>query len=478
MRRPRAPARWGKIPRLAPAAPPLASAHRVVRALLLTAGTLSLVAVLALRLYAAVRTIPIRTPWDDSSIRRAARTEAQQETLVSAVARLTLPNPPPVLEGRLNGYQRWLVAGLKLGRRISPGQGELDFQAVNVLLLGLQALTLALFAYWATRDWPLASAFAFLWISAPVVFGMSRWILTENLVLAAGPILSFLAARLLGGEAAASPGSRPLVARLVVAGSLAYGIGLFSAAREYAAPSLLVILGSTIVGLVLERRGPEAAVFASVAACFVVPLVSPLAATLPSTMEKSGQVAFFHPLVEWLPHVSLYTVGPALTVALIVLAAAVAHESIPGSAWSRNGIEATLSGRRRGELTGLRALFWGHVILLAFYLGTIALLRNRVSRVAIMPMLTATGLVLIGIRLSPRVRRALSTTPARMAALALVALSWSVFLYQLLVAFQGGKTYAHAAYRLEFYNHPLHLRPLQSPEDSYVCFDPCPYDEP
>ena len=49
MRRPRAPARWGKIPRLAPAAPPLASAHRVVRALLLTAGTLSLVAVLALR---------------------------------------------------------------------------------------------------------------------------------------------------------------------------------------------------------------------------------------------------------------------------------------------------------------------------------------------------------------------------------------------------------------------------------------------
>ncbi len=449
-----------------------------MRAVLLTAGIASLVAVLALRLYAAARTIPIRTPWDDSTIRRAARTEGQQETLAAAVARLTLPNPPPVLEGRLDAYQRWLVVGLKLGRRISPGHGELDFQAVNVLLLGLQGLTLALFGYWATRDGSLASAFAFLWISAPVVFGINRWILTENLVLAAGPIVSFLAACLLDREVAAGPGSRSLGARAVAAGSLAYVMNLFGVAREYSAPHFLVIVGSTVLGLVLQRRGPEAAAFASVTACFVAPLASPLAATLPSTMEKSGQDEFFHPLREWLPHVSIHTVGPALAVALIVLAAAVVHESIAGSGWSRDGGGATLFARLRRELTGLRGLYWGHLILLAFYLGAIVWLRNRVSRVAIMPMLTATGLALIGIRLSPRIRGALSTTPARMAALALVAASWSVLLYQLLVAFQGGKTYAHAAYRLEYYNHPLRLRPLESPDDSYVCFDPCPYDGP
>ena len=455
-----------------------AQRHRVVRAILLTAGIASLLAVLALRLYAAVSTIPIRTPWDDSTIRKAARTEAQQETLAAAVARLTLPNPPPVLEGRLNGYQRWLVVGLKLGRRVSPGQGELDFQSVNVLLLGLQGLTLALFAYWATRDWSLSSAFAFLWISAPVVFGMNRWILTENLVLAAGPILSFLPAYLLDREVAAGPGSRSLGARAVEAGSLAYVMGLFSVAREYAAPSFLVIVGSTVLGLVLQRRGPEAAAFASATACFAVPLASPLAATLPATIEKSGQDVFFHPLREWLPHVSIHIVGPALAVALLVLVAAVVHPSIAGSRGSRDGGGATVPGRLRRELTGLRGLYWGHLILLAFYLGAIVWLRNRVSRVAIMPMLTATGLALIGIRLSPRIRRALSTTPARMAALALVAASWSVLLYQLLVAFQGGKTYAHAAYRLEYYNHPLHLRPLRSPDDTYVCFDPCPYDDP
>ena len=64
---------------------------------------------------------------------------------------------------------------------------------------------------------------------------------------------------------------------------------------------------------------------------------------------------------------------------------------------------------------------------------------------------------------------------ARMAALILVAGAWSVLASQLFFAFDGGRTYAHAAYRLEYYNHPLNLprRPLP---DDYVCYDSCPYD--
>ncbi len=443
--------------------------------MLLTAGVVSLLAIFALRVYAAARTIPIRTLWDDSTIRQAARAKTQQETLATALARLTLPNPPPVLEGRLNGYERWLVAGLKLGRWIRPGHGELDFQAVNVLLLGLQALTLALFSYWATRDLCFATAFTFLWVSAPIVFGMNRWILAENLVLAAGPILSFLAAYLLDREVPAGQWARSWWVGVVEAGALAYVMGLFSVAREYAAPSFFLIVGATVLGLALRGRGPEAFAFAAVVACFVVPLASPLAAALSSTMEKSGVLVYFHPLGEWLSHVAVYTVGPALTLALIALLAAVGHASIGGR--SRDG-GATGAGRLRLEVAGLRGLYWVHLLLFAFYLGAVLWLRNRISRAAIMPMITATGLVMIGLRLSPRIRGALSTTPARIAALALVAASWSVLLYQLLVAFQGGKTYAHAAYRLEYYNHPLHLRPLAGPEDTYVCFEECPYDEP
>jgi len=449
--------------------------RRLAHAGLLTAATASLLAVLALRVYAAGWTVPIRTLWDDSTIRLAARTETRDASLPAAVARLALPNPPPLLEGRLNGYQRWLVLGLKLGRRVAPGQGERAFQAVNVLLFALQAATVLLFAWWAARDAAFAAGFAFLWVSSPVVFGMSRWILAENLVLAAGPLVSFLAAWLLGRDGDAGPRARSRGARLLGAGAVAYGIGLFSAAREYVAPSLLVVLGATALGLVLQRRRLEAAAFVSVIACFLAPLATPLAAAVRSTLAKGGQVEWFHPLGEWLPHVFVHTVGPALTLALAVLVGAVVVRPLAGDAPPPGG--AAPGGRLRGELTGLRGLYWAHLFLLAADLAGIALVRNRVSRIALMPMLAALGLALVGTRVFPRVRQAVTTTRAKGALLVLVLASWGVLSYQLLVAFDGGNTYAHAAYRLEYYNHPLHLRPLGHPYDTHVCFDPCPYDE-
>ncbi len=441
--------------------------------ILRTIGIVSVLAILALRLYATVRTIPIRTPWDDSTIRLAARQESRQETFAGALARLVLPNPPPVLEGRLNGYQRWLVVGLMLGRQIRPGSGELAFQVVNFILLCLQTLTLMVFAHWATRDVALSAGFTFLWISAPVVFGMNRWVLTENLVLAAGPILSFLAACLLGREAPREPGSRSLV---LTAGSAAYVMGLFSVAREYAGPSYFAIVGATLLGLALQKRRGEAAVFVAVTASFVAPLASPLAAALRATVTKGSREEWLHPLGEWIPHVSLYTVGPALTVALIVLVGAGLYRAGARGAGPPQEDGTTLGGRSHGALAGLRVLFWAHLLLLAFYLGGIVWVRSRVSRLAILPMVVATGLALIGTRLSPEIQRTLSTTRAKGAVLALIVASWSVLSYQLFVAFDGGETYAHAAYRLEYYNYPLHLRPLRGPQDSYVCFDECPYD--
>jgi hypothetical protein len=258
-----------------------------VDSVLRAVGIASVLAILALRFYAAAWTIPMRTPWDDSSVRLAAKQQSRRETGASAVARLLLPNPPSVLQGRLNGYQRWLVIGHQVGRRLRPGSGELAFHLVNFVLLCLQALTLGLFAHWATRDLAISAGLTFLWVSAPVVFGLNRWVLTENLVLTAGPILSFLAAWLLAREAPPGPRSRSREARvLLTAGSVAYVIGLFSVAREYSTPSYVVIVGSTVLGLALARRGWEAAVFAAVTACFVAPLASPLADALRATVTK------------------------------------------------------------------------------------------------------------------------------------------------------------------------------------------------
>ncbi|MFI5008509.1 MAG: hypothetical protein ACHQKZ_13775, partial [Solirubrobacterales bacterium] len=98
---------------------------RVADSALRTIGIVSVLAILALRFYAAAWTIPMRTPWDDSTIRLAAKQQSRRETGASAVARLLLPNPPSLLQGRLNGYQRWLVIGHKVGTGIRPGSGEL-----------------------------------------------------------------------------------------------------------------------------------------------------------------------------------------------------------------------------------------------------------------------------------------------------------------------------------------------------------------
>ena len=92
-------------------------------------------------------------------------------------------------------------------------------------------------------------------------------------------------------------------------------------------------------------------------------------------------------------------------------------------------------------------------------------------------MLAALGAVLIGVRGLPYLRRWLQGSSAKLIALALVALSWAVLVYQLLFAFDGGKTYAHAALRLEYFNYPLRIRKLTDDSDSHVCLDVCPYDK-
>jgi len=59
---------------------------------------------------------------------------------------------------------------------------ELNFQVVNFLLYLVQWVIIFLFAWWATSDYLLATAITFLYLSSPFVFGMSRWVMTENFV--------------------------------------------------------------------------------------------------------------------------------------------------------------------------------------------------------------------------------------------------------------------------------------------------------
>lgn len=447
----------------------------LVDSLLLTAGWVSLVALLGLRLHAALWAVPIWTPWDDAQIRRNARIAARKETTAALAANALTPHAPALLGGRLSGYGDWLALGLKAGERIGSSDMQRVFQLVNVAFFCVQAATVLLFGCWSTRDPPIAVALAFLYASSPIVFGMSRWVLTENLVLTAGPALSLLAASLLAAPADGRARGKAAVA----AGAAAYLMGLLGSAREYAAPSYLAIVAVVVASLLAQGRRREGGTFAAVTACFLVPLAAPLGSALVTTLGKAGAALYFHPLRLWVPHVAAFVVGPSLALVFLALYAAAARRALRRVEQGGLRLRASVPGLRTlllGELrSGLGALYWTHWLLLALYVVAIVWSRNRTARGAIMPMLVTLGLLFLYLRLHPPSRLRLRTARARAAALCLIGCSWGVLAYQLFAAFEGGRTYAHAAYRLEYYNYPLHLRPLENLGD-HICFEDCPYD--
>ena len=427
------------------------------------------------RLYAAWELPSVRTPWDDDFYRAGARATALEQSGLTTARKLMLPHGGLLIDGRLNGYNDWLAAAVELRRALWIGSNEVALQTANALMLLLEAVAVLLFARWAFGDRALGWAFTFLYVAVPVVFGTSRWVHTENLVLLAGVALSGLSAWLLGH--APTHGPHPRLAQAARVVSAAWGIGLCTRAREYVAPTFVVLLLCTEGVLVLRRRWLEAGLSTAVIGAFLVPWVPPVIEAVRTTLGKGEQMNYFHPLAEWIPHVFFYTVGPSFTVLLLGLGAAVVVE-LSRAVWRR--FPPSLGAARRFlriELSGVRPLLWCHGFLLFLYAATFVWSRNRVTRPAIPMMLAALGIVLLGVRAFPSLRGWLRRAPAKLIGLGLVAVAWSVLAYQLLFAFDGGKTYAHHGSRLEYFNYPLRIRPLTGPEDDHTCLDICPYDK-
>jgi hypothetical protein len=448
---------------------------RFANAALLPAAAASLLAILVLRLCAVSQFPSVHTPWDDGEFRMNASAADSAESALEATGRLLLPHGGLELNGRLNGgYTTWLVAALKVGRFLGLEQREFALQYGNAFMLVVGTAVVLLFAYWSFRDWALATAAGFFYAGAPIVFGISRWVLTENLVLLAGVTSSAFAAWLLGRREPIGPRDR--LGRVVMAVTAAWGIGLCSTAREYASPSFVVLVFCTAVGLLAARRWLEAGALAVVTGAFLVPWAPAFVAATRVMLAKGGQGQYFHSLTEWIPHVSFYTVGLSLFVLLLGLGSVVIVQR--SRLVLRHLADPTITPRQLigAELSGVHLLFWGHLVLILIYGAGIIWSRNRVTRPAVMLMIVGLALVLIGIRSLPALRARLLTAPARLLALVLIVLSWGVLTYQLLFAFDGGRTYAHASYRLEYFNYPLRLRALKDASDSYTCGDVCLYD--
>jgi hypothetical protein len=448
---------------------------RFVHTALLVVSALSLLLLLAVRLYAAWELPAVHTQWDDGYYRAAADEAVRNQEPIETALNLVMPHGGLVIDGRLNGYNDWLAVGLRVRRMLGLGNREISFQTVNTVMLLLQAVVVLLFAWWALRDRALACAVAFLFIGAPVVFGTSRWVHTENLVLLLGPALSALTAWLL--EPRLRIGRHAWLSGLWRVAAAAWVIGLCSRGREYAAPSFLGLVGITEFILLIRRRWLDAGILALVLGAFAVPFAPALVEALKVTLSKGGQSNYFHSVQEWIPHVSFYTVGPAMTILLTVLGVVVVLQRFRILASLVARFASTPGRILRAELSGVRPLLWGHLFLLLVYIAFFLWSRNRVTRPAVPMMLAALGLVLIGVRTLPALRAWLSKTPAKVMALGLFGVAWAVLTYQLWFAFEGGKTYAHHGARLEYFNYPLRLRELKDESDTYICIDVCIYDK-
>lgn len=448
---------------------------RLLDSVLLGVAATSLAGVVGLRVYAALWSAPVVTPWDDSLVRRDARLAARKEPTATLAATVLLPHTPSLLEGRVNGYGEWLALGIDVAEHLGVKDVPRACQLVNVVFFVAQGTIVLLFAAWATRDLAAATTLAFLQLSSPIVFGMSRWVLTENHVLLSVPTIALVAAVLLARRRAGRRAPRAAVALAAGAG---YVVGLLAAAREYAFPAYLVVTVAVAAGLVAQRRRREAAAFLAVVAAFVAPLAGPLALAIATSLEKADVALYFHPLRAFVPHVVLFVVGPALALVLAAFAASATGRAARQAAGRGAGAWSPPRLLARGLRTlrsGLGVLSAGYLVVFVFYLALIVWSRNRTGRTAIMPMLIALALLLVHLRRRRASRLWLRTAPARGLGLLLVALAWGVLSHQLFVAFDGGRTYAHAAYRLEYFNYPLGLRPSERPSD-HVCWDECPYD--
>ena len=405
----------------------------------------SLVALLLLRFYAAWYCVPVCT-WDDSMHRE--QVEGTGLSLPQAVRLLTVPTTYNMIRDKTMGYYLWLVMGKHLFSwlgtqgQCSNSTEERAWQVVNIVLLFIQLGCVYGLAAWAFEDRMLGLAAATLYFLSPIVFGMNRWVMTENHVMAA-----FWVAAAAGVFAI----RRGTVWAFVLA---ALAIGSFSTTREYALPFMIMVTGGAIVALYVAH-GARSLVFTAIVVpyyvCATLAAQSSYQIAMAKFLNPEGQAGLHYPLVQWVPHCVKESVGPVLTVGI---AAAVLFQIV----------RAVKAPSLRDGLF----LFWVALGLVttATLLACVVTIQ-RIARSSIPPFMLVSAFVLVGfkanqIRLTDWSRRWLY----RYVLVGLV-ISWGFMLYQLFVRFDQGRSYRHQAGHMEYYNHPFWLRPLRDRTDRH-----------
>jgi hypothetical protein len=425
------------------------------------ASLLFLAAALALRFYSAWFCVPVCT-WDDSMHREQA--VGSGLSVAQAIRFIMLPTTTNYVGDKTMGYYLWLVLGLRLFHGLgtpvqtegcSVSTTERAWQATNVVLLLIQLACVYGLAAWAFRDRTLGASAAALYAVSPIVFGMNRWVLTENHVMAGLWVAIAMAVLVCASR------------EWFVPPAAALAIGMFASLREYALPLVAALVLVAVLALLRDRRWLAGETFAVVVIPYLVGAGYAAASTLEIARHKLfatvDQMQFYNPLPSWLAHNALESWGASLTLLVVAGAVVLVFRY------------ARAVRTRRARTDGL-ALLWVGVGLL--FLATMAgamITVQRLARPTIPPLIFGSAFVLIGVRVTQvntaAVRRALSVGAA-----CALCVSWAFLSYHLFVRFDQGRSYVFgvpftATGLMEFYDHPLWLRPLHGRFDRHYFTD-------
>ncbi len=425
--------------------------------------SLSLIILLSIRIYAIYYTVPIVT-WDDKHYRHQALDEASKNSTIKTVRNIFLPNSNAYDGGRTKGYQYWLA----LGRQLSlSGDYEETWQLVNLFSFVIQGLLVFAFSLWATSDPLISGTLSFIYLSSPLIFGLNRWVMTENFVFPSLIIFSFLPAWLINRKNTVPEVTKIRAKEIIYAGMVAWIMGVCLTAREYATPSFILLSVTSIICLAYQKRWWALGTFFGIISTFILSMSKGWIVVIKSTLNKSGVSQYFHPFKEFIPHIIFYAIGLALTTFMVVFMGIIIVKFISQILGKdKNILSQGLISLKK--ITGLQIFWLANLALIPFYSLAIVSSENRAVRIIIPLMMTILASILIGIKILFTNKQWLNHYVVKIFLLILIVTSWSSLYYELFIAFEGGKNYAHPAYDLERYNHSLHLRPLTHPDDMHV----------
>lgn len=402
---------------------------------------------------------PVRT-WDDRYYRRHVDAEVLSTTPARALAAVLLPETRTLNGERTRGYQNFLVLVSTL---LPPEARERGLRWLNLFFGSLVAVLLFDIARACLKERFAAAWVVASFLALPIVFGMSRWIYTENhsiLALIAFAWVPLALSRL----PAVRPGhwTRERGRELAKIAGLAWAVGVLSSTRELIIPSFASVAVLGPLFLIRKKRQLEALAFVLILAPYVWAMSQVLPTVLESAFKKAQMDLWWNPVPYWFYEFSRTAVGGGGWSFLAILGWVALSRVRASKPWKKSTSEPA---RTALLLAGAQSA------LFVWYAAMFAWSQVHIIRGGIPFLVWGTLALLFWIGASKPTAVTALTRPGLLQALAgslALALGWQS--YQLLFAYDGGASYGLHPFRIkhEVYNHPLALRPMQDEGDLHV----------